>query len=109
MIPSIVIRPGINELQELMIQAGKTMVGVAKGVGQWSGNKKTKVTFDDINDCKCVLSVAKMFEIYPTCIFVVSSIVLSPCSSSCARLVCFSAAGASGKTLETVKERLQRA
>lgn len=43
MIPSIVIRPGVDELQELMIQAGKTMVGVAKGVGQWSGNKKTKV------------------------------------------------------------------
>lgn len=43
MIPSIVIRPSINELQELMIQAGKIMVGVAKGVGQWSGNKKTKV------------------------------------------------------------------
>lgn len=43
MIPSIVIKPGINELQELMIQAGKIMVGVAKGVGQWSGNKKTKV------------------------------------------------------------------
>jgi len=43
MIPSIVIRPGINELQELMIQAGKIMVGVAKGVAQWCGNKKTKV------------------------------------------------------------------
>jgi len=43
MIPSIVIRPDINELQELMIQAGKMMVGVAKGVGQWSGNKKMKV------------------------------------------------------------------
>lgn len=44
MIPSIVIRPGINELQDVMIQAGKMMVGVAKGVGQWSGNKKTKVS-----------------------------------------------------------------
>jgi len=43
MIPSIVIRPDINELQDLMVQAGKMMVGVAKGVGQWSGNKKTKV------------------------------------------------------------------
>lgn len=43
MIPSIVIRPSINELQELMIQAGKLMLGVSKGVGQWSGNKKTKV------------------------------------------------------------------
>lgn len=44
MIPSIVIRPSINELQDIMIQAGKMMVGVAKGVGQWSGNKKTKVS-----------------------------------------------------------------
>lgn len=43
MIPSIIIRPDISELQELMIQAGKMMVGVAKGVGQWSGNKKIKV------------------------------------------------------------------
>lgn len=43
MIPSIVIRPSINELQELMVQAGKLMIGVAKGVGQWAGNKKTKV------------------------------------------------------------------
>lgn len=43
MIPSIVIRPDINELQELMVQAGKMMVGVSKGVSQWSGNKKVKV------------------------------------------------------------------
>lgn len=42
-VPAIVIRPDINELQELMVQAGKMMVGVSKGVGQWSGNKKTKV------------------------------------------------------------------
>ncbi|XP_050432698.1 dynein axonemal heavy chain 5 [Adelges cooleyi] len=42
MIPSIVIRPDIGELQEMMVQAGKMMVAVAKGVGQWSGNKKTK-------------------------------------------------------------------
>lgn len=48
MIPSIVIRPDISELQDLMVQAGKMMVGVSKGVGQWSVNKKKKVTHSGI-------------------------------------------------------------
>jgi hypothetical protein len=48
MVPSIVIRPDINELQDIMVQAGKLMVGVSRGVGQWSGNKKTKVIFCNI-------------------------------------------------------------
>uniref|UniRef100_A0A2S2PXW6 Dynein heavy chain 5, axonemal n=1 Tax=Sipha flava TaxID=143950 RepID=A0A2S2PXW6_9HEMI len=55
MVPSIVIRPDINELQDIMVQAGKLMVGVSRGVGQWSGNKKTKsvpATVPTIDDAR---------------------------------------------------------
>lgn len=88
MIPSIVIRPSINELQELMIQAGKIMVGVSKGVGQWSGNKKTKVI-------RIIYKITKHEHHSEDMLFTRGKhiwycFVLSTCLSSCARLVCFS-------------------
>jgi len=107
MIPSIVIRPGISELQELMIQAGKIMVGVAKGVGQWSGNKKTKVI-------KVVSKIIKHEHHNEDMIFIWGihiGIVLC-CPRVCLRVrvsFVFLPAGVSRKTLESVKERLQRA
>lgn len=39
MIPNIVIRPTLDELQEALITAGKNITGVAKGVAQWSSGK----------------------------------------------------------------------
>lgn len=39
MIPNIVIRPTLDELQEALITAGKNITGVAKGVAQWTSGK----------------------------------------------------------------------
>lgn len=44
MIPNIVIRPTLDELQEALITAGKNITGVAKGVAQWTSGKD--VQFD---------------------------------------------------------------
>lgn len=129
MIPSIVIRPDINELQDTMTQAGKMMVGVAKGVGQWSGNRKTKVR--DIkfeggggrrwrmayNGKRSSASSANhdtirginLFDSFgaSSCVFVCVC-----CPRVCLRVrvsFVFLPAGVGRKTLETAKERLQRA
>lgn len=40
MIPNIAIRPTLDDLQEALIQAGKNITGVAKGVAQWSSGKE---------------------------------------------------------------------
>lgn len=40
MIPNIVIRPTLDDLQEALITAGKNITGVAKGVAQWSSGKE---------------------------------------------------------------------
>lgn len=40
MIPNIVIRPTLDELQDALITAGKNITGVAKGVAQWSSGKE---------------------------------------------------------------------
>ncbi|RZF32385.1 hypothetical protein LSTR_LSTR001849, partial [Laodelphax striatellus] len=39
MIPNVVIRPSLEEVQEALMTAGKSMTGVAKGVAQWTGGK----------------------------------------------------------------------
>uniref|UniRef100_A0A1B0GQ26 Dynein, axonemal, heavy chain 5 n=1 Tax=Phlebotomus papatasi TaxID=29031 RepID=A0A1B0GQ26_PHLPP len=39
MIPNVSIRPTLDELQESLVQAGKNITGVAKGVAQWSSGK----------------------------------------------------------------------
>lgn len=39
MIPNVAIRPTLDELQEALIQAGKNITGVAKGVAQWTSGK----------------------------------------------------------------------
>uniref|UniRef100_A0A1B0GJY1 Putative dyneins heavy chain n=1 Tax=Lutzomyia longipalpis TaxID=7200 RepID=A0A1B0GJY1_LUTLO len=39
MIPNVSIRPTLDELQETLVQAGKNIAGVAKGVAQWSSGK----------------------------------------------------------------------
>ena len=42
MIPNIVIRPTLDELQDALITAGKNITGVAKGVAQWSSGKEVR-------------------------------------------------------------------
>lgn len=39
MIPNISIRPTLDELQEALVQAGKTVTGVSKGVSQWNSRE----------------------------------------------------------------------
>ena len=41
MIPSVIVRPSLDEVQEALTAAGKLIAGVAKGVSQWNtdGNK----------------------------------------------------------------------
>ena len=39
MIPTIAIRPSLDELQEALAQAGKNIVGVSKGVAQWNSGR----------------------------------------------------------------------
>lgn len=45
MIPNIVIRPSLEDVQEALVIAGKHITGVAKGVAQWTGGKQVKVTW----------------------------------------------------------------
>lgn len=45
MIPNIVIRPTLEELQEALIIAGKNITGVAKGVAQWTSGKEVETAF----------------------------------------------------------------
>lgn len=40
MIPNIVVKPSIEEVQEALVTAGKSITSVSKGVGQWTGGGK---------------------------------------------------------------------
>ncbi|KAF5305838.1 hypothetical protein FQR65_LT07577 [Abscondita terminalis] len=39
LIPKVVIQPNLDEVQEALIQVGKYITSVSKGVGQWTGGK----------------------------------------------------------------------
>jgi hypothetical protein len=42
-IPEIEVRPSIDEVQGVLVQAAKIIISVSKGVGQWRrGTKKKK-------------------------------------------------------------------
>lgn len=45
MIPSVVVKPSLEEVQEALTAAGKTIAGVSKGVAQWSAGNKVKNLF----------------------------------------------------------------
>ena len=36
MIPSVIVRPSLDDVQEALTLSGKTIAGVAKGVSQWN-------------------------------------------------------------------------
>lgn len=44
-IPNVVIKPNLDELQEILISAGKNITGIAKGVAQWTSGKENPVIF----------------------------------------------------------------
>nr|XP_036233287.1 dynein heavy chain 5, axonemal isoform X1 [Bactrocera oleae] len=43
-IPNVVIKPNLDELQEILTTAGKTITGIAKGVAQWTSGKEPQVS-----------------------------------------------------------------
>jgi hypothetical protein len=43
MIPRVVVRPSLEDVQEALVAAGKFITGVSKGVGQWTGGKGPQV------------------------------------------------------------------
>ncbi|XP_041986842.1 dynein axonemal heavy chain 5 [Aricia agestis] len=45
MIPNVSIHPSIDEIQEVLVAAGKYITGLSKGVAQWSGGKPTRVNW----------------------------------------------------------------
>lgn len=42
MIPSVLVKPSLDDVQEALMIIGKTIAGVAKGVAQWNGGHKDK-------------------------------------------------------------------
>lgn len=40
MIPAVVIRPSLDDIQEALINVGKTIAGVSRGVAQWECDDK---------------------------------------------------------------------
>lgn len=48
MIPNVVVRPSLDEVQEALIVAGKNITGVSKGVGQWTGGQNQQVKIGKI-------------------------------------------------------------
>lgn len=49
MIPSIAIRPSLDDLQEALVQAGKNIAGVSKGVAQWNSGRDEERCTTQIN------------------------------------------------------------
>jgi dynein heavy chain len=43
MIPRVVVRPSMEDVQEALVAAGKFITNVSKGVGQWTGGKGPQV------------------------------------------------------------------
>lgn len=48
MIPNVTVHPTLDEIQEVLVAAGKHITGLSKGVAQWSGGKPTRVIDMDI-------------------------------------------------------------
>lgn len=43
MIPNVSVTPSLEDIQEILILAGKHIVGLSKGVAQWTGGKISRV------------------------------------------------------------------
>lgn len=42
-IPRIIVKPSLEELQDILIAASKSITGIAKGVAQWTTSKEQAV------------------------------------------------------------------
>lgn len=42
-IPHIIVKPSLEELQDILIMASKNITGIAKGVAQWTTGKEQPV------------------------------------------------------------------
>lgn len=49
MIPNIAIRPSLDDLQEALVQTGKNIAGVSKGVAQWNSKEEQQGCTTQIN------------------------------------------------------------
>lgn len=45
MIPNVSVKPTLDEIQEVLVLAGKHISGLSKGVTQWSGGKTSRVYY----------------------------------------------------------------
>lgn len=45
MIPNVAIRPSLDDLQDALVQAGKNLVGVSKGVAQWNSGREEVIMY----------------------------------------------------------------
>lgn len=43
MIPNVSVTPTLEEIQEILVLAGKHISGLSKGVAQWTGGKTSRV------------------------------------------------------------------
>lgn len=43
MIPNVSVTPTLDDIQEVLLLAGKHISGLSKGVAQWTGGKTTRV------------------------------------------------------------------
>lgn len=51
-IPTIVVKPSLDQVQEVLVAVGKIISGVSKCVGQWHSDKSERVNFLSIgNNC----------------------------------------------------------
>ncbi|KAG6464441.1 hypothetical protein O3G_MSEX014510, partial [Manduca sexta] len=48
MIPNVSVTPTLEEIQEVLVLAGKQIAGLSKGVAQWSGGKTARVSWKKI-------------------------------------------------------------
>lgn len=44
MIPNVSVTPTLEEIQDVLVLAGKHISGLSKGVAQWTGGKTPRVT-----------------------------------------------------------------
>ncbi|CAH4038579.1 unnamed protein product [Pieris brassicae] len=44
-IPNVLVKPTLEEIQEVLVLAGKHISGLSKGVAQWTGDKSTRVSW----------------------------------------------------------------
>jgi dynein heavy chain len=61
MIPTVIVKPSLDDVQEVLMSAGKMIAGVAKGVAQWNAGSKA------VKNVKCkswILIISIKYYIY---------------------------------------------